>query len=195
MKAGHPYEAVVIGVSAGGLNALRKLLTRFPPYFSYPIIIVQHLSPGSDNAWIDIINNECSLRVKEADEKERIESGTIYIAPPDYHLLVEKNKTLSLTIDERVKFARPSINVLFETAVEAYRDKLIGIILTGATDDGALGLKRIKELGGTTIAQDPHTADSGFMPAAAITMGIIDHVLPLEGIADFLIRIHGVEIP
>jgi len=174
--------------------ALRRLLKVFPAGFSYPIIIVQHLSASSDNTWIHILDNESSLRIKEADEKEQIQGGTVYVAPPNYHLLVEKDKTLSLTIDERVKHARPSINVLFETASEAYGNKLIGIILTGSTDDGTNGLKKIKEMGGMTIAQDPATAESGFMPAAAIAKGVVDHVLPLEGISELLIKINTTEI-
>lgn len=193
MKPVHQYEAVVIGVSAGGLTALRRLLRVFPASFSYPVIIVQHLSASSDNTWISILDKESSLRIKEADEKEPVEKGTVYVAPPNYHLLVERDKTLSLTIDERVKHARPSINVLFETAAEAYKDRLIGIILTGSTDDGTNGMKKIKEMGGMTIAQDPATAESGFMPAAAIARGVVDHILPLEGISELLIKINSLE--
>jgi two-component system chemotaxis response regulator CheB len=181
------YEAIVIGVSAGGINALKSILYKLPGNFPYPVIIVQHLSANSDSAWITILDNNCKLKIKEADEKEQIEKGTVYIAPPNYHLLIEKNKTFSLTVDERVNFARPSIDVLFETAAEAYKDRLIGIILTGSSNDGTAGLKKIKEMGGLTIAQDPSTAESSYMPASAIASVPVDHILPLNGILDLLI--------
>jgi two-component system chemotaxis response regulator CheB len=146
------------------------------------------VGPSSDSTWISILNHNSRLTVKEADEKEPIEKGTVYIAPPNYHLLVEKDRTFSLTVDERVNFARPSINVLFETAAEAYQDKLIGIILTGSSDDGTNGLIKIKEKGGLVIAQDPATAESPFMPAAAIARVNVDYILPLKGISSLLIK-------
>jgi len=178
----------VIGVSSGGINALKLLLQELPGNFMLPIVIVQHIGPHSDSTWISLLNSWSSLTVKEADEKERIEKGTVYIAPPNYHLLVERDKTLSLTVDERVRFARPSIDVLFETAAEAYKQKLIGIILTGSSDDGTNGLKKIKEMGGLAIAEDPSTAESPFMPAAAISKVAVDYILPLKGISELLIR-------
>lgn len=182
------YEAVVIGVSSGGIAALKSLLYTVPENFPYPIIIVQHLGAHSDKSWITILNNGSRLTVKEADEKELIEKGTVYIAPPNYHLLVEKDKTLTLTIDERVNFARPSINVLFETAAEAYKDKLIGIILTGSNDDGTKGLQKIKEYGGLTIVQDPATAESAYMPSSAISKVAVDYILSLKEIGELLIK-------
>lgn len=182
------YEAIVIGVSAGGIKALKSLLFELPENFCFPVIIVQHLRRDNDNTWISILNNGSKLNVKEADEKESILTGTVYIAPANYHLLIEQNKTFSLTIDERVNFARPSINVLFETAAEVYKNKLIGIILTGSTDDGTNGLKKIKEMGGLVIAQDPSTAESSYMPAAAIARVPVDHILSLEDISHLLIK-------
>lgn len=183
------YEAIVIGVSSGGMNAMKIMFSLLPAGFSIPLIIVQHLGARSGNDWIRLFDDKCRLKLKEADEKEHIESGTVYFAPANYHLLIEKNKTFSLTVDERVNFARPAIDVLFESAAEAYKDRLIGIILTGANNDGAKGLARIKELGGLTIAQDPETAESSYMPAAAIELMQPDHILSLENITGLLLKI------
>jgi two-component system chemotaxis response regulator CheB len=183
------YEAIVIGVSSGGMNAMKIIFALLPKEFSTPIIIVQHIGAHSGNLWIEFINDKSHMVVKEADEKEKIEQGHTYIAPPNYHLLIEKNKTFSLTIDERVNFSRPSIDVLFESAAEAYKNTLIGIILTGSNKDGTNGLKRIHEHGGLTIVQNPETAESPFMPASAIAAFQPDHILPLHGIIDLLIKI------
>jgi two-component system chemotaxis response regulator CheB len=183
------YEAIVIGVSSGGLNAMKIMFSLLPKDFNTPIIIVQHVSPRSDSQWIKILNSQSNLIIKEADEKENIEKGKVYIAPPNYHLMIEKDKTFSLTIDERVNFARPSIDVLFESAAEAYKSKLIGVILTGSNHDGTNGIKRIKECGGLTIVQNPETAESASMPAAAIAVMQPDHILPLERIINLLIQI------
>jgi two-component system chemotaxis response regulator CheB len=183
------YEAIVIGVSSGGLNAMKIMFSFLPKDFNTPIIIVQHVSPHSDNLWIEILNDQSNLIIKEADEKENIEKGKVYIAPSNYHLMIEKDKTFSLTIDERVNFARPSIDVLFESAADAYKSKLIGVVLTGSNHDGAKGLKRIKKYGGLTIVQNPETAESAFMPAAAIAFTQPDYILPLEKIIKLLIKI------
>jgi two-component system, chemotaxis family, protein-glutamate methylesterase/glutaminase len=180
------YEAVVIGSSAGGLNALKTIFRGLDSNFSLPVIIVQHISPDSDNYLIHILNDMKILKVKEADEKELPLSGMAYIAPPNYHLLVEPDRTFTLTVDERVNYARPSIDVLFETAAEAWRDRLIGIILTGANNDGSKGLKRIKELGGLVIVQDPDTAEVDSMPRAAILATEADYILPLGEIPAIL---------
>lgn len=183
------YEAIVIGVSSGGMNALKVMFSLLPKDFNTPVIIVQHIGAHSDSHWIKLLNDKSNLPIKEADEKEKIENGKVYIAPPNYHLLIEKDKTFSLTVGERVNYSRPSIDVLFESAAEAYADKLIGIILTGSNNDGTKGIKRIKECGGLAIAQDPETAESSYMPASAIADVQVDYVLPLDGIADLLIKI------
>ena len=183
------YEAIVMGVSSGGMSAMKVMFSLLPKSFRTPIIIVQHIGPRSDNLWIKFLNDTTNLCIKEADEKEKIEQGNVYIAPPNYHLLVEKNKTFSLTISERVNFARPSIDVLFESAAEAYKAKLIGIVLTGSNNDGTNGIKRIQEYGGLTIVQDPETAESPYMPASAIAAIQPDHILPLEKITELLIKI------
>lgn len=193
------YEAIVIGVSSGGMNALNYILSTLPAVFSIPIIIVQHVSARSDNEWIRLLNEKSNLTIKEADEKEKIacpteqsfgrETGNVYIAPANYHLLIEKDRTFSLTIDELVNFARPSIDLLFESAADAYKDKLIGIVLTGSNNDGAKGIKRIKEYGGLAIIQDPETAESPAMPASAIAVMQPDYILSLEKIIELLIKI------
>ena len=183
------YEAIVIGTSSGGINALKFLFSALPIDFSIPIIIVQHISPRSDNQWIKLLNINSKLYLKEADEKEKIEHGKVYIAPPNYHLIIERNKTFSLTIDERVNYSRPSIDVLFESAAEAYKNKLIGVILTGSNNDGTNGIKRIQECGGLIIAQDPETAESSYMPASAIATNQPDYILSLEEITALLIKL------
>jgi two-component system chemotaxis response regulator CheB len=183
-----PYEAIVIGVSSGGLNALKFLFALLPGSFNIPIIIVQHIGPHSDSGWINLLRDKNRLHIKEADEKESISRGKIYIAPPNYHLLIESDKTFTLSIDERVNFARPSIDVLFESAAEAYGSRLIGMVLTGYNHDGAEGMKRIKERDGLTIVQDPSTAEASQMPSSAIAAVEVDYILPLDGIADLLIK-------
>ncbi|MBC8059276.1 MAG: chemotaxis protein CheB [Clostridiaceae bacterium] len=183
------YKAVVIGASMGGLEALRVILSSIPNNFAAPIIIVQHISPQSDNYMIEYFNHKCSLIVKEAEEKEQICPGIVYIAPPNYHLLIEKDGTMSLTVEPRVNYSRPSIDVLFETAADAYREGLVGVILTGANSDGSNGLKKIKDRGGLAIVQDPITAVSDNMPKAAIKNTNVDFVLNLQKISCKLIEI------
>ncbi len=183
------YEAIVIGLSSGGMSALKLIFSVLPADFKTPVIIVQHISARSDNQWIKLLNDKSNLYIKEADEKEKIENGKVYIAPPNYHLMIERDKTFSLTIDERVSFARPSIDVLFESAAEVYKNKLIGVILTGSNNDGTNGLKRIKGCGGLTIVQDPKTAESAYMPASAIATLKPDYILPLKDITNLLIEI------
>lgn len=180
------YKAVVIGVSAGGSKALQILLPGFPVDFSIPIVVVQHISPESDGYVIRHLNSVSQIKVREAVEKQKALPGRVYFAPPNYHLLIEEDGSFSLSVGERVNFARPSIDVLFESAACAWCPGLIGIILTGANNDGALGLKKIKEMGGYTIVQDPATAEVDSMPKAAIAKSRIDKILPLHQIADHL---------
>lgn len=182
------YKAIVMGVSSGGMGALKAILPALPADYGLPVIIVQHIGARSDGYWIEAMNRICAVEVKEADEKEKIEAGHVYTAPPNYHLLVEKDGTFTLTNDERVNYAKPSIDVLFETAAEAYGRHLVGIVLTGSNHDGAAGLKKIKALGGLAIVQDPATAESSYMPAAAMEAAQPDYVLSLEGITQFLLK-------
>ncbi len=186
MKKRRTYDAVVIGSSTGGLNALRTILVNLRSDFMLPIIIVQHLSPDSENLLVRILDEQSPFDVREAEEKEKPEPGCVYVAPPNYHLLIESDRTFTLSIEERVNFSRPSVDVLFETAAEAYGSTLIGIILTGANNDGSNGMHRIRELGGFTIVQDPATAEAPSMPQAALEKTSIDLVLSLAGIAQFL---------
>lgn len=176
----------MIGSSAGGLNALKAIFCRLDKRFPLPVIIVQHVSPDADNYLSSFLDSLKTIRVKEADEKEMPKPGVAYIAPPNYHLLIESDCSFTLTVGERVNYARPSIDVTFETAAEAYGEELIGIVLTGANSDGSAGLKKIRALGGLTIVQDPEEAESDSMPRAAIEAAKPDHVLSLEEIANFL---------
>ena len=183
------YEAIVIGVSSGGMNALKVMFSFLPKDFNTPVIIVQHIGAHSDSHWIKLLNDKSNLPIKEADEKEKIENGKVYIAPPNYHLLIEKDRTFSLTIDERVNYSRPSIDVLFESAAEVYAAKLIGVILTGSNNDGTNGIKRVKECGGLAIIQNPETAESACMPKSAIAAIKPDYVLSLECITELLLTL------
>lgn len=183
------YKAVVIGASTGGIEALGIILSYLPDDFNQAIIIVLHLSPQSKGLH-QVLSRQCHMKIKEAEEKEKIKSGVVYTAPPNYHLMVEEDETFSLSVSGHINYARPSIDVLFETAADAYREKLIGIILTGANSDGSQGLHKIKEYGGLVIVQDPFTAERDSMPIAAIAVSEIDYILTLDKIglllADFI---------
>jgi len=183
------YRAIVIGGSSGGMSALRTLLSALPGDFPLPIIIVQHVGPDSGTLWISNLDKASKLKVKEADEKEKIEKGTVYTAPANYHLLIEKDCTFSLSADKRVSYARPSIDILFDSAAQAYGSGLIGVILTGSNHDGTAGLKKVKQRGGLSIVQDPDTAESSYMPASAMANVEVDYVLPLERLGELLIKL------
>lgn len=184
----HKYKAIVIGASSGGLTALSVIISALPKNF-LPIITVQHIGEENENYLPAYLQSLTKMLVKEADLNEKIVKGTIYTPSPGYHLLVEPDLTLTLSVEEKIHFARPSIDVLFESAAFAYQNKLIGIILSGANDDGSSGLKLIKEAGGLTIVQDPNTADATYMPQAAIAATSVDHILSPAGIRDFLLSI------
>ena len=183
------YEVIVIGGSAGCLTALAELLPVFPASYPIPIVIAQHLHPLQDRYFIEHYAGMCNLKVKEADEKEAILPGVITFAPPNYHLLIERDRTFSLSIDEKVNYSRPSIDVLFESAVDVYGRRCIGVILTGANNDGAQGLRMVQKKGGLTIVQDPNTAESAYMPRAAIQVTEVDYILPLQEIGKLLLNI------
>jgi two-component system chemotaxis response regulator CheB len=171
------------------MTVLVELLPDFPADFPAPIVIAVHLHPRQDNAHIERLASYCALHVKEADEKEPLQAGTIYFAPPNYHLLIESDRTFSLSIDERVNYARPSIDVLFETAAQVYGPQAIGVVLTGANNDGANGLRCIKERGGLILVQDPRTAESTYMPQAGLEATAADHVLSVPEISKLLMKI------
>ncbi|MGC4101138.1 chemotaxis protein CheB [Ferruginibacter sp.] len=189
MSEAASYKAIVIGTSAGGLYALIAILRDLPATFPLPIIVVQHRSKDQRELLEEVLQTRCRLAIKQADEKEAIEGGVVYIAPPDYHLLVENDHTLSLSADEPVRFSRPSIDVLFETAAAAFSGSLIGMVLTGASNDGAAGISAIKKAGGLTIAQDPNEALFAVMPSAAIETKNITFVKTLQQIHDFLLQL------
>ena len=179
------YRAVVIGASAGGWNALKTILGVLPEGFPLAIMVVMHRHPHSDDYLEKSLDNDCAVRVKQADEKESIMGGTVYFAPPNYHLLIEDVHTLSLCVAQAVNYARPSIDVLFESAAYVYGDTLTGLVLTGANNDGARGLRKIKDMGGLVLVQDPETAEATAMPRAAIAAADPDFVLPLGEIGAF----------
>jgi two-component system, chemotaxis family, protein-glutamate methylesterase/glutaminase len=189
LEKGKEYRLIVIGTSAGGLYALSAILNPLPADYPFPIVVVQHRSKEHNELLEEVLQVKCKVKIKQADEKEPVRGGVVYIAPPDYHLLVEKNFTLSLTADAQVLYSRPSIDVLFESAAIACRDQLIGIILTGANSDGATGINEIKKHNGITIAQDPQEADFPYMPQAAINGGKVMHIWTLKEINTFLMTL------
>ncbi len=183
------WEAVVIGCSAGGLEVLRQILPGLPPDFPLPVIVVSHIAPDAGGLLAELLARYCPLPVFEAEEKAAVTAPAIHIAPPGYHLLIEKDRTFALSIDGKVRNVRPAIDVLFESAADAYAGRLIGILLTGANDDGARGLGVIKAAGGQTVAQTPETAMADTMPRSAITAGVVDHVLAPPAILDLLLTL------
>lgn len=185
------YDAIVIGSSAGGLRALMELLTALPTAFPVPIIIVQHLLDGNDSLLAEFLDEKAAIHVKEAQDKEFIRPGYAYLSPPGYHLLIEDDRTLSLSMDPRVNFSRPSIDVLFESAAFVYEERCVGIILTGASSDGSQGLCKIKESGGLALVQDPDTAEFSTMPKAALLATKVDHILNLDEMGLFLTVVVG----
>jgi Chemotaxis response regulator containing a CheY-like receiver domain and a methylesterase domain len=181
------FDAIVIGVSAGGLHALTHILQVLPAQYPIPVIVVQHRAKDERALLEEVLQNKCRIRIIQANEKEPIEPGTVYLAPPDYHLLVETNRTFSLTFDAPVNYSRPSVDVLFETAADVFTNRLLGIVLTGANRDGAKGVQYIQSKGGLTIAQEPATADFPEMPMAAIKTGAVQHIMHLDEIKAYLL--------
>ena len=179
-------DAIAIGTSAGGVEALSILLPALPAGLRASVFIVLHLPRERPSLLAEIFAPKCALKVKEAEDKMRVEPGTVYFAPPDCHLLLDEGPQLALSIDELVHFSRPSIDVLFESAADIYGERLMGIILTGANDDGAAGLAAIHRAGGMTIVQEPDSAQVPLMVLAALRRTAADFVLPLEGIAGLL---------
>lgn len=189
------YQALVIGVSSGGLKALTQILPKLPAGYPLAVIIVQHrgevvFEPGGKSDFlVSYFRRICKMAVKEAVLGEPVKMGTIYIAPVKYHLLIEKTQHFSLSLEPPVNFSIPSIDVLFETASACYKNQLIGLILTGANSDGSLGLKEIHRNGGLTLVQEPTTAEIDVMPKAAINSHEVDYILPLDDIASFMCQV------
>lgn len=181
-----PYEAIAIGASAGCMDALSQILPALPADYPVPVLVVVHLPPDRDSMMASLLQEKCAVKICEASDKEPLLSGTVYLTPPDYHMLVEADRTLSLSNEEEVLFSRPSIDVTFESAADIFEKKLLGIVLTGGNNDGAKGLKTIIAGGGRGIVQDPDTAFSSIMPDYAIIACPSADIMSLEAIAKYL---------
>lgn len=187
---GGRIDSIVIGASAGGIEALMAILPMLPRDLNAAVMVVLHLPRDRPSLMVNLFRPRCRCRVREAEDKEPVEPGTIYFAPPDYHLLVDGGPKLppqlALSADDPVLYSRPSIDVLFESAAEVYRERLLGIVLSGGNQDGAAGLQTIRAAGGMAVVQQPETAQVSLMPESAIKRGAVDFVLPLTGIAELL---------
>ena len=180
---------IVIGCSLGGMHALQTILSGLPKEFCTPIVVAQHRHRKSNEGLPAFFRRSTQFKVVDADDKQWIQPSHVYLAPADYHLLVDREGDrgeLHLSVDEAVRYSRPSIDVLFESAADAFGRDVLAVILTGANDDGARGAKRIKHRGGMVVAQDPATAEAPQMPQAVIDAVKVDRILPLDGIASFL---------
>jgi two-component system chemotaxis response regulator CheB len=183
------FEIVAVAASAGGLNAISNVLAALPDAFPCAVAIVQHLDPRHRSQLAHILSRRTPLPVKQAEDGERLVPSTVYIAPPDKHLLVNTDGTVSLTSSELVHFVRPSADLLFESVAASFRERAIAVVLTGSGVDGSMGLAAIKKMGGKVIAQDQASSDFFGMPGAAIHTGNVDLVLPLEDIPAALVRL------
>jgi two-component system chemotaxis response regulator CheB len=179
-------DGVVIGTSAGGVDALLRLLPALPAGLRATVYVVIHLPRERPSLIVNLFQLRCAVAVREAQDKEPAAAGTVYFAPPDYHLLVDHGPQLALSSDELVHFSRPSIDVLFESAADVYGDRLLGIILTGASEDGSSGLEAVHRAGGCTIVQQPESAQSRYMVESAMKRSPVDLVLPIDQIARIL---------
>jgi len=179
-------RVVIIGGSAGSLQALLQILPFVENPISFAIVIVVHRKNSDEQTLEDLIALKSKIKVKEVEDKVKLQSGFIYIAPSNYHLLFEKNETLSLDTSEKINYSRPSIDVSFESAAEIYREHLIGILLSGSNSDGTAGLRAIQAAGGISVVQNPLSADMPFMPNNAILHTVPDFVLNIEEILEFI---------
>lgn len=182
-------DAIVIGASAGGIDALLQLLPGLPPAFRIPIVVMLHLPEERDSHLAEIFNLRLALPVREAMDKEAIRPGTVYFAAPGYHLSIEYDRSFSLSCEPPLHYSRPSIDILMESAADAYGSAVAGVLLTGANEDGAAGLCKIHACGGVTIVQDPKEAQSAVMPDAALSLFAPDHVLKLNDIHALLLTL------
>lgn len=183
------FDLVALTASADGLNALTQVLAVLPSDFSAAIVVVQHLSPRHPSLLAEILNRRTSLEVKQAEEGGYLSAGKVFIAPPDYHLLVNADGSLSLTQTEKVHFVRPAAELLFESVAEHYKQRAIAVVLTGGDGDGSRGVQAIKKMGGKVIAQDKATSKVWGMPASAIATGCVDWVLPLNKIGQAITQL------
>ena len=185
-----PFEAIVIGGSAGSIEVLGILLAAFPASLNASVMVVLHLPRERPSLLCNIFQARCALPLREAQDKQPIEAGTVYFAPPDYHLLVDAGPALALSVDAPVHYSRPSIDVLFESAADVYANRLIGIVLSGANQDGARGLAAIQALGGLCLVQDPASAAMRTMPAAAQQRTAASQAMDPQGLAALLTSMH-----
>ena len=183
------YGIVAMAASAGGVQALRIVLCDLPSHFPVPIVVVQHLDPHHRSLLPEILARACHMRVKQAEEGETLSPRVAYIAPPDQHLLVNGDGTLSLSHSELVHFVRPSADLLFESVAASYGEHAIGVVLTGTGRDATMGVLALDKMGGLVIVEDPDTADFPGMPSAAVETGAVDEILPLEKIAARLVEV------
>lgn len=183
------FDIVAVASSAGGLNALSRVLGALPADFPATLLVVQHLDPRHRSLMATILSRRTPLQVKEAREGDRLAPATVFIAPPDRHLLVNPDRTLSLSQSELVHFLRPSADLLFESVAASYKDRAIAVVLTGTGSDGSMGVRAIKKMGGTVIVQDEKTSEFFGMPGAAIQTGSSDFILPLDDIPAALIAL------
>ncbi|MEH2368984.1 chemotaxis protein CheB [Nostoc sp.] len=181
------FDVVAIAASAGGLTAIVKVLSTLPAEFPAAIAIVQHLAPEHPSFMAEILSRRTNITVKQAQEGDCLTPRTAYVAPPNRHLLVNGDSTLSLSQSELVNFLRPSADLLFESVAATYKDRAIALVLTGTGSDGAMGVEAIKKMGGTVIVQDVKTAEFSGMPSAAINTGNVDFILPLDEISSTLV--------
>jgi len=182
-------KAVVIGASAGAVQALLKLLPTLPASYPLPVFVVVHVPADRNNMLVPLLQTKCQVVVKEAEDKEPVVGGVVYFAPSDYHLLVETDGSLALSSDEIVNYSRPSIDVLFESAADAYGATLAGVILTGANHDGAAGLKAVMDAGGVGVVEDPTGAYATAMPLAALEACASARTMTLDAIASHLLSL------
>jgi two-component system chemotaxis response regulator CheB len=180
------FDIIVVGCSLGGMHALEVILNAMPRNFCVPIAVVQHRHRASNETLPSHFRRFSRLPVVDVEDKQWIRPGTVYLAPANYHLLVERGE-FSLSVDEKVRYSRPSVDVLFQSAADAYGSGVIAVVLTGANDDGAEGARRVKARGGVVVVQDPKTAEAPEMPRAAITAAPVDQILPLDQIASYLV--------
>ncbi|HSB67654.1 MAG TPA: chemotaxis protein CheB [Anaerolineales bacterium] len=183
------FDVVAIAASAGGLNAINVILANLPAIFPATIVVVQHLDPRHRSLMAEILARNTALRVKQAEEGENMQPGTVYIAPPDRHLLVNSDGSLALSQSELVHFLRPSADLLFESVAASHKERAIAVVLTGTGSDGSMGVQAIKKMGGTVICQDVETAEFSGMPLAAMQSKCVDFSLPLDEIAAALVTL------
>ncbi len=180
------FDVVALAASAGGLNALTHVLAALPGDFPAALVVLQHLDPRHRSLMADILSRRTALPVKEAAEGDELRAGRAYVAPPNRHLLVNPDHTLSLTQTQLVHFVRPSADLLFESMAASFKERAIAVVLSGSGSDGSMGVKAIKKMGGTVIVQDAKNAEFTGMPEAALATGLADFVLPLAEIAPAL---------